>query len=311
MVGPGNWIDLPTCFTLDRLFHMPMAFPSLRVISLAAKLRLFLTELPDNTQLVEAFRSHLFGRENVSLSSLGETTWWSTSLRFTLHAAVEEANSLGLMRGDRLCDPHLKDVLAGRKKTSTFQSAVAKILCGRFFSRSCTQLLQARLKRWDAVLDSGARGSANRAQTVLLRIKKVVPPAVLAAWIRSSLNGWCTSRRFQQSGQCRLHCLCGGDDSLEHYAVCQASWSCARSRLRLNDEPRNLSRFLGLSDEPDEDVILLVMQMAAVYKAYNTLRCGARRARPGEASKLIWANIRGFAQHAPSVAKLLRRRWAQ
>ena len=152
-------------------------------------------------------------------------------------------------------------------------------------------LLQARLKRWNAVLDWGARGSANRAQTVLLRIKKVVPPAVLAAWIRSSLNGWCTSRRFQQSGQCRLHCLCGGDDSLEHYAVCQASWSCARTRLRVNDEPRNLSRFLGLSDEPDEDVILLVMQMAAVYKAYNTLRCSARRARPGEASTLIWANI--------------------
>ena len=44
---------------------------------------------------------------------------------------------------------------------------------------------------------------------------------LIATWC----NAWCTGRRFQdRSGKCHLCSLCGGEDSLEHYATCDYQW---------------------------------------------------------------------------------------
>ena len=47
---------------------------------------------------------------------------------------------------------------------------------------------------------------------------KLIPPRVSAARIRTAFNGWVTARRFQGRVSCCLDC--GGDDSIEHDALC-------------------------------------------------------------------------------------------
>eukprot|EP00973_Karenia_brevis_P086855 12046346-Karenia_brevis.AAC.1 len=53
--GPSNWINLPLVFTLDLMFKMPAAFPSLRVTSLASRLRLATHEFPECEQRIRQF----------------------------------------------------------------------------------------------------------------------------------------------------------------------------------------------------------------------------------------------------------------
>ena len=143
------------------------------------------------------------------------------------------------------------------------------------------------------------------------KLKKEVPACILSAVARSWLNGWCTSRRFQQgTGNCWLSEDCGGDDSLEHYAMCPWSWRASCQRLKIDDSHRCLGRFLLLEPRAHEDVVLLALNLYAVYITRNAFKARGRRGQGDEPQQKIKASYTQAALLCPRLAKRLRMIWS-
>jgi hypothetical protein len=53
--GPGNWIPMKALWNLDQLFHLPVSFPQLKLMALAVRMRVNLTEAPYARQQWEDF----------------------------------------------------------------------------------------------------------------------------------------------------------------------------------------------------------------------------------------------------------------
>ena len=171
------------------------------------------------------------------------------------------------------------------------------------------ELFCKRFGRWDYLLHGGAAKAAMRALQLLKDIHNKVPPAVLVAWMHTVSNGWCTARRFQSHGKCRLSQTCRGEDSLEHYSKCRFAWACAQNRLRISSTSRSFSRFLGLQGKSIEEATLLVVQQAAVYHAISHLRTRNARASAGDSARLIDARIHFLGTLSRPLGNLLREIW--
>ena len=91
------------------------------------------------------------------------------------------------------------------------------------------RFLRRRMERWNVNLFPRIR--VLRIRSILVRLAPLVPPRVRAAALRTALNGWCTSRRFQRAGRCFLGC--GGQDIVEHYAACPEVLEFSRQKLGL------------------------------------------------------------------------------
>ena len=74
-----------------------------------------------------------------------------------------------------------------------------------------------------------------------------VPSRLLAIFLRTLLNGWCTGRRFQQRRHC-AYCQAADVDSVEHYARCPAVHALTTPYLGTPRPPESLAlaQFLGL-----------------------------------------------------------------
>ena len=88
--------------------------------------------------------------------------------------------------------------------------------------RSSTRILAYRhlrrlLDRWNVHVLPGRRVA--RAIRHLRLLGCHCSPRVQAAYLRTIFNGWCTRRRFQGGGCCRLGCG-SSEDSIEHMAHC-------------------------------------------------------------------------------------------
>jgi hypothetical protein len=211
--GPRHWISLPVAFHMDKLFAMPGAFPSLQAHGLAAKLRLALTVFPDLELRKQALETGLLKDDNVTLASLGNRTWWNDSIVFVLHDAVKEATEFKVLSRGCPTDPEVAAALKPEGKKHCLQKWLALGLTNAMYPVSPSEFFRQRFARWDSLLAGGAQAAADRVPSFLQHVKKRVPPAVLAAWMHSALNGWCTARRFQCQGQCRLSKNCRGEDS--------------------------------------------------------------------------------------------------
>ena len=67
----------------------------------------------------------------------------------------------------------------------------------------------------------------------LKTLAKLTTPRVHAAVFGATWNRWCTRRRYQQRGRCRLCQQPHSEDSIEHYAYCSSVRKLAAQRLRL------------------------------------------------------------------------------
>ena len=70
----------------------------------------------------------------------------------------------------------------------------------------------------------------------LKNIATLTTPRVHAAVYGAIWNRWCTLRRFQQRGRCRLCRKPHTEDAIEHYPFCDTVRRIATTRLRLNIE---------------------------------------------------------------------------
>jgi hypothetical protein len=262
--GPGNWISLPIAFRMDELFRMPGAFPSLKAVGLAAKTRLAMTVFPELATQQQQIEHGIRSNEASCLRSPGNHNWWNDALLFVLRDALKEAAVLGIISRTGPPDCHAIAAPGLQQKHKDLQKLLAKNVTDELYPTSGKQLFIKRFQRWDYLLDGAIEWAAERADLLPEKISKRVPPAVLAAWMHTVLNGWCTARRFQAQGPCRLSNTCRGEDSLEHYAKCRFAWSCAQKRLRIAAAPRSFGRFLALQAESEDEAVLLSVQQAAV-----------------------------------------------
>jgi endonuclease/exonuclease/phosphatase family metal-dependent hydrolase len=309
--GPRHWISLPAAFQIDVLFGMPSAFPSLQSVGLASKVRLVLSDFPDLKAQLQQFEDALLDNSDTIMACLGRGNWWDNSMPFVLRDALREAADLGILGTFDKAEDITALSLPKKERNKHLQKAVVAMVSSRVQLLSPETFFCMRFGRWNDLLDGGASKAASQVPALLVQIKGKVPPAVLAAWMHTALNGWCTARRFQSQGRCRLSRDCHGDDSLEHYARCRHAWSCTKTRLKLAATPRTMTRFLGLGAESAETAILLCVQQAAVYHAFNRLRAVGRRAAPGETQQLIEARIRTLGALCRPLGQILRRIWVR
>ena len=150
---------------------------------------------------------------------------------------------------------------------------------------------------------------ARRASKRIAQLKGTAPPCTIAALFRSWLNGWCTARRFQEKGMCRLSSTCIGEDSLEHYARCKFSWEWLGMHARFDTEHRSLARFLVLDLQSGDCPTLLAVNLYAIYSTVNHFRSLERRGRQNEALTLIRERWRFVETLAPQLASLRAKRW--
>eukprot|EP00973_Karenia_brevis_P008973 1215445-Karenia_brevis.AAC.1 len=172
-------------------------------------------------------------------------------------------------------------------------------------------LMRRRLKRW-AKTEETVTKWCNLADSCAVRItclKKIVPPCVLAALARTWLNGWCTARRFQGEARCRLHELCDGDDSLEHYAQCKTAWLWLERRARFKVENRSLARFFVLKPHENDCPVLLAVNLYAVYSTINFFRSQGNRGKDEEAYHLMEERWAFVEQLCPKLHSYLAARW--
>ena len=116
----------------------------------------------------------------------------------------------------------------------------------------------------------------------MLGMSSIVPPRLMAASFRTCWNGWMTSRRFQTTGFCMFSC--GGQDAIEHYAICPNFHALCRKHLRLPcpAHGKKLPIFLALEHNtqdfdastmpPDMDAAVgsLSLRALATYACYMT-----------------------------------------
>jgi hypothetical protein len=141
--------------------------------------------------------------------------------------------------------------------------------------RSHTRAQAKRLQRWRLPLFPRIR--AMRALRVLVRLRRLVPPRVLAAVLRTWFNGWCTKRRFQGKGECLFGCL-SGEDSIDHYMRCTRLHAYGQARLRLPRSDSHMDQGLtfmlleATSTVTDEVLTRRALLMAAAYRLHRRHR---------------------------------------
>ena len=304
--GPGNWIPTSAVHNLDLLFGLPTSFQSLAIWGLAAQCRMALTDLKDCWEHKSSITKALMLDDAPLEHRWG--SWYLKSIASTVTAARDQLITM------RLCSPTttldvrgggLTEVRGSLQPGPKLQSALCKLLRQKLLPADLYTVLRTRLQRWDGLLAVPLGIAARRAEKVIERTKKEVPPCVLSALARSWLNGWCTARRFQQGrGQCWLSDVCTGDDSIEHYARCEWSWHAAKRKFKTVLAPRHLGRFLLLEPSAQDDEALMALNLYAVYTAVNHFRSSGRRGVGQQAEHRILA---AYTQAALLHKKLARR----
>ena len=116
---------------------------------------------------------------------------------------------------------------------------------------------------------------ARSAQQRLKILAKLTTPRVHAAVYGAIWNRWCTLRRFQQRGHCRLCQLPHTEDSIEHYPFCTTIRRLATTRLRLNVSTQvNLHTFTFTNPflRTQEELTRAALLIYATYRALNHQR---------------------------------------
>ncbi len=116
--------------------------------------------------------------------------------------------------------------------------------------------------------------TASRCVRALTILKELVNPRVSAAVLRTLFNGWCTSHRFQGSGNCLFNCSYWAKDKLEHYAVCPHVISFGKKFLNLYPGPDGIQpgQFItmGLNEGSVSDDTL-VRRAIWIFSVYRTM----------------------------------------
>ena len=281
--GPGNWFQNADLYNLTANFGFPISYPSIRAVSLAAKLRVFEFEAPQAQQQA----ARLLDEWLDATSRPFPYEWCNSSHVCVLDRAVKDASNIGVTSGTireaLVVKAQAKAVDEQEYVKKNFQrEAYAQIVKRGMDHQNAHNRFRAKMKRWPSGLVP--RVQAERAQKVLARLGRLVRPRVLAAVWRSMWNGWCTRRRFQQDGLCLFGCSSTARDCIEHYAFCPRYTRFRQATLHL-PKIESLDHFLLLQHPnwSDNRLILESIGIFALYTVFNMARVATDRASWTEA----------------------------
>ena len=126
-----------------------------------------------------------------------------------------------------------------------------------------------------SVIQRTPNWQARCAHQRLKALAQLVAPRVHAAVFSAIWNRWCTLRRFQTRGNCRLCNSRHTEDSIEHYVFCSAVREVATRRLRLNISRHvNIHTFTCTNPLLDTEELLTraALLIYATYRALNHQR---------------------------------------
>ena len=175
--------------------------------------------------------------------------WYHQSCVAVILRAVQEADHLKVTVGKAalaIKDKH--PTLDERKSAQVVRKTIQKTLYTAIVDSNMyppiADRLRHKLDRWTWTPELPGV-VARRLHHHLPHLGKLVAARVMASVIRTLYNGWCTARRFQQQGLCRLSCTCTGDDSLEHYARCKIGWEWISRHACFDSENPSLAGIIA------------------------------------------------------------------
>jgi hypothetical protein len=199
---------------------MPASFSSIAVCNVAALVRTALVTSTVWKPMQDALACAL-SDDNMMMSDYmsKECGFFDTpSIVSTWTAAVKH----GFLPADRI--PMWSSMLSGIDLSDGVQRRIAQRYNIMAYSFVVTDFLSRRMARWRPIVSQDARAWWDFCGPFLVHYcnSELVgaPSCVVAALLKTCLNGWCTARRF---GQPHSRCLFGCDnaeDSLEHYLQC-------------------------------------------------------------------------------------------
>ena len=321
--GPFNWCTPADLHGLRRDFGFPQEFVDLRVVALAAKLRVLHQEARAQGGLrCQAWLQRLAEAERASEHVVRQARWraWlQSSFCHELTAASDAFRRLGItftavqLRAAKGIAPPWSPNKA-RQVAAGIQHAAGELLMATE-QRFPEARMRAKLERWEVPLFPRLR--AQRAMRVLRRLSALVPPRVLAAVLRTWWSGWCTARRFGKRASC-LFCGSAGWDSVEHASVCRVLAHFGAAHLRLPHFEEAGARRLGflLLGPPaalsNAQLTLGALRMAAAYRTH----CRFRRSRAalqeaGAVQRALAQAVRELVQGHPGAIACYDARWTR
>ena len=291
--GPGHWCEKEDFYQLGKHLGQQKSFPSVGDMGLAARTRLMVFENLTQGGLGISVKFRNLQDTLRNMDSMGRLdlwhSWFFEGILAHIHSCRAELGLWDLNVStllDSAATPRSEEespVSLEKRRKKNFQKTVRTALLAKH-SYSPTERMRHKLDRWNLAGFPGE--TASKCIQSLSLLKKWVPPRVCSAVLRTMWNGWCTQRRFQQSGHCVFQCGCfwSEEDSIEHYSKCEVVVGFARRRLNLRPTVWNQGYLttLGLSNGfcTPEELTIRALWVYAVYKAHNLLRY--RRLQPGE-----------------------------
>ena len=302
VLGPGYWC-LPEDLRNLEAIGFPRGFVNLEELSLATRLRVAHLGAAGRLRVREraaALRQAIVGTEWPGRAGAWRE-WFGSAYVLNLDAALVYFADRG--QGPLALEARLAGGAArpwprelAEKVRRGFQGAArAALKAGNAAARAAAveRRFRHKMQRWAIALFPRVR--VRRCLAAMAVLRSSCPPRVCAAVWRTWWNGWVTSRRMQR-GQgglagCAFGCVgCGAEDSIEHYASCQAVSQFAARDLALERQQSpaaRLAAFLVLDvPSPCQDKVALTRRAlltAVVYRTHCLVRHGA--VPPGAAAR--------------------------
>ena len=171
--------------------------------------------------------------------------WFNRSMLLALENNFNDVqHQIGSIQSTRLPRPTADVHKHWQRIRRNFQSQIYKALHQKLAPDAHSRFAH-KLERWNlhhpsqllheqlSVVQRTPNWQARSAHQRLKTIAKVTTPRVHAAMFGAIWNRWCTLRRYQLRGRCRLCQEPHTEDSIEHYSCCNIGKEVAARRLRL------------------------------------------------------------------------------
>ena len=196
--------------------------------------------------------------------------WWTRSIMQQLIKTVVEVHSIVPEIEHKVPDQHIQKqittILLAHSPQERPEALIRRRLCNRFLS-------------------AGACAETQPMRT-LATVSLIKLPFLTATLLKTWLNGWCTSRRFQfDTLGCFFGCGCQRGDQLEHYVCCPLLWRFLnRHAPRLyqphhqhhdtdNHNDASTIMFLALHAPPDlHHTTVVALLLHTIFVTYETIR---------------------------------------
>ena len=213
--------------------------------------------------------------------------WFDKSMLLTLEYNFKEVQQdIGPLRTLLGSPPPTNQQRHWKRTRRNFQHLVYAALHKKHAPDAHTRFTQ-KLDRWKlhlaahplhdhlSIIQRTSNWQARCAQQRLRTIATLTTPRVHAAVYGAIWNRWCTLRRFQQQGRCRLCQSPHTEDSIEHYPFCSSVRRLATTRLRLNCATQvNIQTFTCTNPllHTQEELTRAALLIYATYRALNHQR---------------------------------------